>query len=88
MRASVLFLPPRSACAQQDGALADGMRWLQWEEEEEESVGVVAEGRMEDDGWAGEGLGEEVPEWNTERSGPSRTGTIDRLWGSAWVLID
>lgn len=80
MRASVLFLSPRSACAEQDGALADGMRWLKREEEGEESVGVAVEGWMEDDGWAGEGRGEEVQEWNTQRSGPSRTGTIDRLW--------
>lgn len=66
MRASVLFLSPRSDCAEQDGALADGMRWLKWEDEgeegeEEESVGVAAEGRMEDDGWAGEGRGDGGP---------------------------
>lgn len=51
---------PIFSFAEQDTALADGMRGLKWGEEEEEereqSVGVSAEGRMEDDGWEGEGL--------------------------------
>lgn len=44
-------------------------------------MGVAAEGRIEDDGWVGEGsVGHELGRWNTQRSGSSSIGTIDRLW--------